>query len=78
VREFTQWPALGETAARESFVFVLFRLLQTNAVSTVPAGNPSRRGYPFGSHATPEPRRRDGLPLAAMSEKQGKKELQPR
>ena len=49
LREFTQWPALGETAARESIAFVPSRLAQTNAVSTVPAGNPPRRGYQLGS-----------------------------
>ena len=51
-REFTQWPALGETAARESIAPVPSRLQQTNAVSTVPAGNPPRRGYQFGANAT--------------------------
>ena len=44
LREFTQWPALGETAARESLSPARFRPLQTNAVSTVPAGNPPCRG----------------------------------
>ena len=52
VREFTQWPALGETAARESIAFVPSRLQQTHAVSTVSAGNPPRRGYRFGSFAS--------------------------
>jgi hypothetical protein len=32
-------------------VFVPFRLLQTNAVSTVPAGNPPRRGSQSGTRA---------------------------
>ena len=44
-------PPLGETAARESISPLPFRLWQTNAVSTVPAGNPPRQGYRFGSYA---------------------------
>jgi hypothetical protein len=51
LREFTQWPALGETAARESIASVPFRLLQTNAVSTVPAENPPRPGSQSGTVA---------------------------
>jgi len=70
-------PAAREIGARESRATVPSRLLHTNAISRVPSGNASEPGLSVRLLSRCEPRRRVRLPLAAMSEEQGRGKLLP-
>src|ERR1700737_273548 len=70
-------PAAREIAARESWATAFSRPLQTNAISRVPSGTASGPGLTLRLLSRCEPRRRDRLPLAVMSEEQGTQDLLP-
>src|SRR6202022_2705410 len=71
-------PAAREIAARESCATAFSRPVQTNAISRVPSGNASGPGLTVRLLPRGELRRRVRLPLAAMSEEQGREGLLPR
>jgi hypothetical protein len=65
-------PAAREIGARESHASDRFRPVHTNAISRVSAWNASGPGLTLRLWSRCEPRRRVRLPLAAMSEEQGR------
>jgi hypothetical protein len=69
--------AAREIAAREGRAIAFSHPVQTNAISTVAAENASGPGLTSGLLSRCEPRRRVLLPLAAMSEEQGREVLLP-
>jgi hypothetical protein len=74
----TAHAAAREITARESGGNSLPTAVRTNAISRVPAGNASGPELTVRLLSRCETRRRVRLPLAAMSEEQGKKNLPSR
>ena len=70
-------PAAHEIGARESHATVRSRPVHTNAISRVSAWNASGPGLTGRLESCGKPRRRVRLPLAAMSEEHGRRELLP-